>query len=104
MDTQHTLPFGTPEQVRDEVRERIDIFAEDGGYVMSGRIVQEGDDWKQMLVPVYYDLGGKDPAVQQVAVGEPDFTFKAKLPAEPKRVWLDDKHDLLIQVVSDGKK
>jgi len=33
VDTQHTLPFGTPAEVRDEVRARIDIFAPDGGFV-----------------------------------------------------------------------
>lgn len=33
VDTQHTLPFGTPEQVRDEVKERIDIFGAGGGFV-----------------------------------------------------------------------
>jgi hypothetical protein len=35
VDTQHTLPFGTPEEVYREVRERIDIFAEGGGYVFN---------------------------------------------------------------------
>lgn len=35
VDTQHTLPFGTPDEVRDQVRERIDIFANDGGFVFS---------------------------------------------------------------------
>ena len=35
VDTQHTLPFGTPEQVYREVRERIDIFAEGGGFVFN---------------------------------------------------------------------
>lgn len=33
VDTQQILPFGTPDQVRDQVRERIDIFAEGGGFV-----------------------------------------------------------------------
>lgn len=33
VDTQQTLPFGTPEQVYREVRERIDIFNEGGGFV-----------------------------------------------------------------------
>ena len=33
VDTQKTLPFGTPAQVREEVRERIEIFAEGGGFV-----------------------------------------------------------------------
>jgi len=35
IDTQHTLPFGTPEEVRSEVRERIRIFAPGGGYVFN---------------------------------------------------------------------
>jgi hypothetical protein len=35
VDTQNTLPFGTPEQVYREVRERIDIFAEGGGFVFN---------------------------------------------------------------------
>ena len=35
VDTQHTLPFGTAEQVYREVRERIDIFAEGGGFVFN---------------------------------------------------------------------
>jgi hypothetical protein len=33
VDTQKTLPFGTPQQVRDEVRERIEIFGQGGGFV-----------------------------------------------------------------------
>ncbi|MCL2118509.1 MAG: hypothetical protein FWH27_08800 [Planctomycetaceae bacterium] len=35
IDTQKTLPFGTPGEVRDEVRERIDIFAPGGGFVFN---------------------------------------------------------------------
>lgn len=33
IDTQHTLPFGTPDEVRTQVRERIKIFNEGGGFV-----------------------------------------------------------------------
>ncbi len=33
VDTQRTLPFGTPDQVREEVKARIETFAEGGGYV-----------------------------------------------------------------------
>jgi hypothetical protein len=33
VDTQQTLPFGTPEQVRQQVRERIETFAPGGGFV-----------------------------------------------------------------------
>ena len=35
VDTQKTLPFGTPEEVYREVRERIDIFNDGGGYVFN---------------------------------------------------------------------
>ena len=35
VDTQQTLPFGTPQQVTDEVRRRIDIFNVDGGFVFN---------------------------------------------------------------------
>jgi uroporphyrinogen decarboxylase len=35
VDTQQVLPFGTPEQVRDEVRRRIDDLAPGGGFVFA---------------------------------------------------------------------
>lgn len=35
VDTQKTLPFGTPEQVYEEVRRRIEIFSRGGGYVFN---------------------------------------------------------------------
>jgi len=35
VDTQRTLPFGTPEDVRREVRERIATFAPGGGFVFN---------------------------------------------------------------------
>jgi len=35
VDTQRTLPFGTPQQVREQVRERIEIFAAGGGFVFN---------------------------------------------------------------------
>lgn len=35
VDTQHTLPFGTPQQVREQVQERIEIFAPGGGFVFN---------------------------------------------------------------------
>ena len=36
VDTQKTLPFGTPDEVYREVRERIEIFSESSGFVFSG--------------------------------------------------------------------
>ncbi len=35
VDTQHTLPFGTPDEVYREVRERIEIFNDGGGFVFN---------------------------------------------------------------------
>jgi hypothetical protein len=35
VDTQHTLPFGKPEEVRAEVLERIHIFGRGGGFVFN---------------------------------------------------------------------
>jgi uroporphyrinogen decarboxylase len=35
VDTQHILPFGTPQDVRDEVRRRIEELGDRGGYVLS---------------------------------------------------------------------
>jgi hypothetical protein len=35
VNTQKTLPFGTPEAVRTEVLERLEIFSKDGGYVFN---------------------------------------------------------------------
>ena len=35
VDTQKTLPFGTPAQVREEVLRRCEIFSRDGGFVFN---------------------------------------------------------------------
>ena len=35
VDTQKTLPFGTPAEVREEVLRRCEIFAKDGGFVFN---------------------------------------------------------------------
>jgi hypothetical protein len=35
VDTQHTLPFGTPADVRSMVRERIEVFGRGGGFVFN---------------------------------------------------------------------
>ena len=35
VDTQKTLPFGTPEEVYEEVSERIDIFSSNSGFVFN---------------------------------------------------------------------
>ena len=35
VDTQHVLPFGTPEEVRRQALERCELFSRDGGFVFN---------------------------------------------------------------------
>jgi uroporphyrinogen-III decarboxylase len=35
VDTQKVLPFGTPDEVRTQVKERIDVFDRNGGFVFN---------------------------------------------------------------------
>lgn len=35
VDTQQVLPFGTPDEVRAQVKERLEIFSKDGGFVFN---------------------------------------------------------------------
>lgn len=35
VDTQKVLPFGTPEEVKNQVRERLSIFSENGGFIFN---------------------------------------------------------------------
>jgi uroporphyrinogen decarboxylase len=50
IDTQQVLPFGTPQQVRDQVRERIDIFSQGGGFIFcSIHNVQPGTPIENLL-------------------------------------------------------
>ncbi len=35
IDVQELLPTGTPQQVKDEVRRRIDILGKNGGYIIA---------------------------------------------------------------------
>ncbi len=59
VDTQKTLPFGTPDDVRREVRERVDILNRNGGYVFSSihNIVAEVPS--ENLIAMYETVLGK---------------------------------------------
>jgi uroporphyrinogen-III decarboxylase len=35
VDTQKTLPFGTPDEIRAQVKERMEIFGKGGGFVFN---------------------------------------------------------------------
>ena len=53
VDTQKTLPFGTPDEVRRQVRERIEIFGRGGGFVFNTvHNVQAGTPLENILALV----------------------------------------------------
>ncbi len=56
VDTQQTLPFGTPDQVRAEVRERIQVFAPNGGFVFNTIHNVQARTPTQNLVAMYETL------------------------------------------------
>jgi hypothetical protein len=57
VDTQKTLPFGTPEQVKREVQERTRIFSKGGGFVFNAvHNVQAGTPAENLL-SVFEGLG-----------------------------------------------
>ena len=51
VDTQKTLPFGTPDEVRREVRRRIEIFGRGGGFVFNSvHNIQAGTPAENLVV------------------------------------------------------
>ena len=56
IDSQHALPFGTPEDVRREVRKRIGDLAPGGGYVLAG-IHNLQPDISPQNIEAMYDEG-----------------------------------------------
>jgi uroporphyrinogen decarboxylase len=53
VDTQTTLPFGTPQQVVEEVRERIAVLGKGGGYILAPVHTVEGDVPVENVLAVY---------------------------------------------------
>ncbi|KKK92686.1 hypothetical protein LCGC14_2700440, partial [marine sediment metagenome] len=59
VDTQKTLPFGTPEEVRREVSERIRVFNSKGGFVFNTIHNIQGNTPIENLVAMFEALGRK---------------------------------------------
>jgi hypothetical protein len=57
VDTQRTLPFGTPDEVRREVRERIEVFNRDGGFVFNTVHNVQANTPAENLVALYEAIG-----------------------------------------------
>ena len=53
LDNQRVLSFGTPQEVRDEVRRRIDDLAPGGGYVLTPRWAVRPEVPPENLCAVY---------------------------------------------------
>ena len=50
ISTQRTMPFGTPDEVRDEVRHRIETVGYDGGLLLSpSHLLQDEVPWENVL-------------------------------------------------------
>ncbi len=62
VDTQKTLPFGTPDEVRAEVRERIEIFGRGGGFIFNTIHNVQANVPRENLVALY-------DAVKEARVG-----------------------------------
>jgi uroporphyrinogen decarboxylase len=56
VDTQHVLPYGTPVQVGDEVRRRIDDLAPGGGFVFAAVHNIQGDVPPQNIIAMHATL------------------------------------------------
>jgi uroporphyrinogen decarboxylase len=59
ISTQKTLPFGTPDEVRAEIREKTAILAKDGGYILAPSHELQGD------IPIENILAFIDEAQKQ---------------------------------------
>jgi uroporphyrinogen decarboxylase len=53
VDTQWTMPYSTPDDVRREVRERIEVLGRGGGYIVSTTHVLMNDVPPENVVALY---------------------------------------------------
>ena len=57
VDTQQVLPRGTPQQVRDEVRRRIDDLAPGGGFIFNTVHNIQADVPPENVLAMYEEVG-----------------------------------------------
>lgn len=53
VDVQHTLPYGTPEEVRRETENLIQILGKNGGYIMTGSHAIQPDTSPENIMAMY---------------------------------------------------
>ena len=56
VDTQRVLPYGTPQEVRDEVKRRLDDLAPGGGFVFATVHNIQGDVPPENIVAMWETL------------------------------------------------
>ena len=61
VDTQKTIAFGTPDEVYDEVRQRIAIFNKDGGFVFNSIHNIQGNTPTENVVALFDAIRGSTP-------------------------------------------
>jgi len=59
VDTQGVLPYGTPQEVRDDVRRNIDALAPGGGYVFNTVHNIQADVPVENMIALYETLLGR---------------------------------------------
>ena len=60
VSVQSTLPFGTPDEVREEVRERIGVLARGGGYILGpSHAIQAGTPPENIVA--MFDTAARTP-------------------------------------------
>jgi len=61
VDIQHTLPHGTPDEVRSEVRERCELLGRGGGYICTSAHYIQADTPLENIVAMYTTRRELDP-------------------------------------------
>jgi len=59
ISTQHTLPYGTVEECRQEARHRIDVIGQGGGYIFSPAHCIQPDTSLENILAIYDEAQGK---------------------------------------------
>ena len=57
LSVQKTLPFGSPEDVRREVRERISVLGQNGGYILAPSHAIQGGTPPQNIIAFFEEAG-----------------------------------------------
>ncbi len=73
VDTQHVLPFGTPEDVRKDVKRRLEIFGRGGGFVFAAiHNIQHGVPAENVvgMFEAVHDFGGREHILRAAEQGQ----------------------------------